>query len=38
MTTLLTALIVISIVWGGFAFFLSLAIKFERKKEIIIDE
>lgn len=38
MITLITALIVIAIVWGGFAFFLYKAIKFERNKEIIIDE
>lgn len=38
MITLITALLALAIVWGGFAFFLYKAIKFERKKEIIIDE
>lgn len=38
MSAIITAVIVLSLVWGGFLFFLSRAIKFERKKEIIIDE
>lgn len=30
--TILTAIIVIGIVWGGFAFFLSRALKYEKMK------
>ncbi len=32
MVTLVVAVIVLSIVWGGFAFFLLKAIKFEKRK------
>jgi len=31
--TIITAVIVIGIVWGGFAFFLSRALKYEKLKQ-----